>query len=319
MDININKRKNTKEGTIDIRYRGIADNVDLNKINALLEDFINNHSHDNMTDNIANLRTIFRDSQEQFLLVICKDDTKIEFVKYENLDLILYEKTRKDNNKTRYKIKYEEGNGVKLDYNSRDAHINNRNDFDFMSKEIYDVLNEMYKLQGIKPLSIRTDELAMIEIYRLFYNENPDFSKDDINIKIQAMLSILAEFGIVLSVDYGFSLLEKTEMPLTLTLEYMINRLYFLGEVCNIDESIKLASDKEKIIKIVGEYVRKAINNAPDQNEALISISKVFYAGRYRLSPNSDIKELSEFTNQTPNEVEATIKLVREINSKIEK
>ncbi len=41
---------------------------------------------------------------------------------------------------------------------------------------------------------------VLIEIYKLFYNENPDFSLSNTSIKVQTMMSILAQFGITLKI-----------------------------------------------------------------------------------------------------------------------
>lgn len=131
-------------------------------------------------------------------------------------------------------------------------------------------------------------------------------------------MSILAEFGISLGDDYGFSLWGKVKMPVSLTLEQRVNKLYPLDEVSSVEDSIKLADEPKKTIKIVGECIRETIPEQ-NQNEALITISKVIHAGRYCLSSNSDVKKLSEFTERTTDEVESSIKLVKRIETRIDK
>ena len=161
------------------------------------------------------------------------------------------------------------------------------------------------------------DSKALIEIYKLFYDENPDFSLSNINIRVQTMMSILAQFGITLGADYSFSLLEKSKMPNSLYIEQLVNKLFPLGEITDVDEPIKLADEPKKIIKIVGECVREVINDGYNKDDALITISKVIHAGRYNLSSNSNVKELSNFTNRTQNEVESSIRLVNRIEKKL--
>lgn len=84
------------------------------------------------------------------------------------------------------------------------------------------------------------------------------------------------------------------KMPTSLNLKQMVNKLYSLGKVSSPEESVKLAEESKKIIKIVGEPIRKAITNEQNKNDVLITISKVIHAGKYCLS-NSDAKTLSEF------------------------
>ena len=108
-------------------------------------------------------------------------------------------------------------------------------------------------------------------------------------------------------------------MPVSLKLEQRVNKLYPLGEINSIEDSIKLTDEPKKIIKIVGECIRETIPNEQSQNEALITISKIIHAGRYCLSSNSDIKKLSEFTERNTDEVESSIKLVKRIENRINK
>ena len=54
-----------------------------------------------------------------------------------------------------------------------------------------------------------------------------------------------------------------------------------------------------------------------NSDDILITISKVIHAKTHILSSESDIKELSEFTNRTRSEIESSIKLVKRIENKI--
>ena len=108
-------------------------------------------------------------------------------------------------------------------------------------------------------------------------------------------------------------------MSVSLNLEHRINKLYYLGEISAIGDSVILADKTKKIIKIVGECIRGTIANEQNQNEVLIAISKVIHAGKYCLSSNSDIKKLSEFTKCNTDEIESTIKLVKHIENRINK
>ena len=132
-------------------------------------------------------------------------------------------------------------------------------------------------------------------------------------------MSILAEFGISLGDDYAFSLWGKVKMPVSLNLEQRVNKLYPLGEVDSVEDSVKLASEPKKIIKIVGECIRETILNEQNQTEALIIISKVIHAGRYCISSNSDVKKISEFTKCTTDAVETSVSLVKRIKTKIDR
>lgn len=321
--ISINKKLKFTNGSIEIKYNGIPnDNANLDKIDVLLEDFINNHRHNYMIENVSIVRTIFKDCEEKLLIIFYQDEKGSELVKYDHSNLFLYEKSKREENSgqfDRYKIKYESPYGIKLNYNNHEIEIIDYSNFELISKEITEMIKQIYYLKNVKAVTLDTNDKALIEIYKLFYNENPNFSNNDINIKIQAMMSILAQFGISLDCDYGFSLCEKEKMPISLSLQQRINELYPFGEVSSLEDSIKLAEKPKRIIKIVGETIRETNISKQNQNEMLIMISKVIHAGRYSLSSNSNVKIISEFVECTTNEVESSIKLVKCIETRIDK
>lgn len=274
-----------------------------------------------MIENVTIVRTILKDCEEKLLVIFYQDEKGSELVKYDNSNLFLYGKSKREENSEhfdRYKIKYEPPYGIKLDYNNHETDVADYHGIELVSKEITEMMKQIYYLKNTKAVILDRDDKALIEIYKLFYNENPDFSSKDINTKVQTMMSILAEFGISLGDDYGFSLWGKVKMPVSLTLEQRVNKLYPLDEVSSVEDSIKLADEPKKTIKIVGECIRETIPEQ-NQNEALITISKVIHAGRYCLSSNSDVKKLSEFTERTTDEVESSIKLVKRIETRIDK
>lgn len=319
----ISKTLNFAKGSIEVRYNGIPSvNADLDKIDALLEDFISNHRHNYMIENVSIVRTILTDCEEKLLVIFYQDEKGSELVKYDNSNLFLYEKSQREENSEcydRYKIKYEPTNGIKLHYNNHETDVADYLGIELVSKEITEIMKQIYYLKNAKPIVLDTDDKALIEIYKLFYNENPDFSSKGINIKVQTMMSILAEFGISLEDDYGFSLCGKVKMPVSLNLEQRVNKLYPLGKVSSFEDGVKLAEEPKKIIKIVGETIKETITNEQNQNEVLITISKVIHAGRYCISSNSDVKKLSEFIESSTDKVESSIKLVKRIETRIDK
>ena len=314
--INIDKTLNYENDSIKIKYNGIAnDNINLDKIKLLLENFLNNHKHNSMIENITIIRTIMKECEEKLLIVSYQDKNGSELVKYENYLLKEYEKN--NNEIKEFQIKYEPTSGISLTYNNHETNIKNYSDINLISKGINKMIEQIYNLNDTKKVILTDDDKALITIYKLFYNENPDFSNKDINIKIQTMMSILAEFGI--SIDDGFSLYKETKMPLSLALYQRVNKLYPLGKINDNENNIKLAEEAKRIIKIVGESVREKISNTENQNETLIAISKIIYAGRYSLSSNSDIKKISLFTGYKEEEIKSNIKLVKSIKNKINK
>lgn len=309
--INIRKELNSTKGSTKIVFVGMPHaNANLDKIDALLEDFINNHRHDFMIENVSIVRTILKDCDEKELSIFYQDENGLEFVEYDNSSLLFYEKTKEEGN--RYRIKYEAQYGINLDYIKTD--IDDYSSVELMSKEITEIIKQIYYLKNVKGIALDIDDKALIEMYKLFYNENPDFTNKDINIKIQTMVSILLGFNIALEGDYAFRVYKDKKMPLSLDLQQKINRLYPLGETVSILDNVRFAKEPKQIIKVVGEAIREAISSEPNQNEALINLSRVFYFGRYQLFSSSNVNTL---TCQATNENESSIKLLRRIKTEI--
>lgn len=320
--ISISKTLKCAKESIEVKYDGICedDYVDFDKIETLLDDFINNHRHNHMIENVTIVRTILKDCEEKQLVIFYQDEKGSELVKYDHLNLLLYEKSKREENSDcndRYKIKYEPTGSIKLDYDNHKIHVTDYPGIELITEEITEIIKQIYYLKNTKAVTLDINDKTLIEIYKLFYNENPDFSSKDINIKMQTMMFILAEFGILLDDDYGFSLCGAGKVPVSLNLEQRVHKLYPLGEISSIDDNINLADESKKIIKIVGECIGETISNAQNQNEALITISKVIHAGRYFLPSNSDIKKLSEFTECNTDEVELSMKLVKRIEGRM--
>ena len=139
--INISKTLNLAKGRIEIRYNGIVtnDHIDLEKIEKLLDDFITNHSHNHMIENVAIVRTILKDCEEKQLVIFYQDEKGSELVKYDHLNLLLYEKSKREENSDcndRYKIKYEPTGSIKLDYDNHKIHVTDYPGIELITEEI---------------------------------------------------------------------------------------------------------------------------------------------------------------------------------------
>lgn len=315
---------NVNDSSIEFKYEGIIHFLEMNedKMNDLIDDFINNHNHNNMLENITIIRTILKGCEEKLLYIYYCDINGSELVKYNDAHMVLYEKSKKeqyDKYYDRYKVKYELDHGIKIDYNNHEYDVDNCANINLLAKEIMNITSQIYHLEKAKSVTLDDDSKELIEIYRLFYNEDLDFSSKDIHIKIQTMMSILGEFGIALGDDYTFNLCGSSKIPMSINLKQLVNKLYPFGKVDNVGTHIKLKEGVATIVNIVGECIRETIGNQVDLNDNLITISKIIHASRYNLLSNGDVGEISEFTNRTDEEVESSMKLVKRIEKKIKK
>lgn len=317
---------NFDDGSIEIKYKGVPlrKDIDENEVRRMMRDFVDNHKHDNMLENVTILRTIFRDYMEESLEVYFCDKNGSEFVQYDkSQSLFLFKKVYKEFDEYDTKeitVEYNTKDGINLNYNSSKMTSVFSNRRSTVTKEIDNIMQYIYTLLIVaKAITLNDNDKALIEIYKLFYKEDPDFSSKDIKVKVQTMMSILAEFGITLDCDYSFSLMTKLKMPFSLKLEEMVQKMYPFGVVDEVQDNIKLAEEPKKIIRIVGDSIRDVISLEDDMNDALITISKVIYASRYNLSSDVDIREIAEYTNRSVDDVESSVQLVKRIEHKINK
>lgn len=309
---------NFDDGSIEIKYRGVPlrKDIDEKEVRIMIRDFIDNHKHDNMIENVTILRTILRDYKEESLDVYFCNKNGSEAVRYDNVSGVngfgfIKEVKGGVSYKYKYKIKYDSVLGLELNYFDETGNIKKYTD------DLSDIMKYIYDLSNVKPIIINDNDKALIEMYKLFYKENPDFSSKDINVKVQTMMSILAEFGITLDFDYAFCLWAKVKMPVSSKIEEMVQKMYPLGLVSEVKDNVKLAEEPRKIIEVVGDSIRDEISDEDDMKEALITISKVIHASRYNLSSDANVSEIAGFTNRSVDEVEFSRQLVKHIEHKI--
>lgn len=319
----IRKTKEYEDGTVfEFRYEGIPFEIfDEEKVEELIEKFLNKKVlHRDMLKNVAYIRTILNSSKEKLLVVHYKDRDNEETVKYDNGVLFLYDGKKYDDESLNYmEVKFQPNDELKVSFSDfEDKHIIEYPNIRDIKNKFDEIVEHINSLKNVKPVYLNNDTKAIIEAYKLFYGENPDFSKEDINIKIQTMLSILAQFDISFG-EYSFCINER--MPESLTLLQMTNRLFPLGEVTIIEDPVELKATAKETIRIVGETIRETIGNNQDMNEALITISKTIYAGRYNLVYiYDDIERLVEYPNinLTYSEANSSTQLVKRIKKKLD-
>ena len=315
--------RNFESGAVEFRgeYIPLKNGINEDEINCIIRNYLESHKCNNMLENVTALRTILSDCQEKLLVISYEDEKSKEIVKYDYTKLFYLEVSKKGDNEfgnDKYTLKYDSDDGIGIEYYSDEDILEYSNVQNF-TKEIKSIMEHIKALSDVKSVTLYDNEKELIEIYKLFYKEDPDFSSKDINVKVQTMMSILAEFGITLDCDYSFSLMTKLKMPFSLKLEEMVQKMYPFGVVDEVQDNIKLAEEPKKIIKIVGDSIRDVISLEDDMNAALITISKVIYASRYNLSSDVDIREIAEYTNRSVDDVESSVQLVKRIEHKINK
>ncbi len=167
--------------------------------------------------------------------------------------------------------------------------------------------------------NITNESKVLIEIYRLFYKENPNFSDKNINIKIQTMMFILFYFGLPFRSDYGFHLLGSKKIPISWSLSEDVKALLPLGEVKDNNQLIELSKDSKRRIEIVRNILFKNDMDFSNIDELITNISKIIYIKEYCLSSKSGLSEIADFTNCPIEEIDRGLQIVKRIESQFGK
>ena len=311
--VSITKISKSVTRNIEVRYEGLThhQDIDISQLDNELEEFIHTKCRNDMLKNIMMIRTILDSVEEKSLVVSYEDENTLEIVKYDCTNLYFYQKQRK--NKT-LEITYMPNHGG-LQIKDNYCDLEDYSTVQTVFKELASAIDRIHDLTKVKKIILDENSKRMIEIYKVFYQENPNFQSKDINIRMQTMMSILSYFD--LSVGYDFCLLGKMMMPISLQLEQDVERLYPFGEIDEVEDNVSLVQEAKKEIEIIGEAIRENISGRKELNEKLITTSRVLHAKRYNLPSNCQVDAISDFVRRTPSEVKSTIKLVKQINDKI--
>lgn len=328
MNVSTFRNHKDKDGSIfDFNFRGTVEGDTHHDVDhvvlpteELLDKFINqNMYHNSMSTNVKFLRTILKNYDENELRIIYENNNFKETVEFKNSHLISFEMIDKYNDSelgVNFTIKYTSDLDTGIIFKIIGDNIIEELNIKKVSDRINNFMREINTLNDVKPIELNRDSKIIIEVYKLFYNQDPDFSDKNIGIKIQTMLSILSEFGVSIS-DYSFSLCGSKNITMSINLSNLIYELFPIGKITNIDNPIELNKEAKDIIVIVGEEIKNAIENENNKEEALINISKIIHATRYNLSSSASIEEIGKYTDCSNNKVESSMKLVKSINEKI--
>lgn len=304
--VKISKSYNLENESFIINYEGITEinNNDLSDLNNLLTDFVNNHNRVDMVTNVRILATIFKNFNNMKLEVFSHYNGVSENIRYKNDELLYYEKVIISKG---CKFEYYNLNGIKFESDKQGSKV--------VISLLTEMVEQLYFLKQFKKYDLNTDDKILIEIYRLFYNENPDFSDKNINIKIQTMMSILVQFNISLS-EYSFTLWKNSKIPTSEDLNMQINKLYSFGKIKNEDNYIVLSEEAKMVIKTVSKSLNELINNNENFLEKLMLISRIIYISRYRISLDTDIQEIAKIAEVSQEDVLLCRSLVKKVKNK---
>jgi len=258
------KRKYADGSVVYFMYQGHNKNNDTDNSEAKdrIKDFLNRpYLCRKIKRSISILRTILKDYDENYLFLRYVDNEVDKSIQYQNYELVSFEKKYKKSNNS---IKYNQRKNVHFDM--KDKNSMEKTEFDAISKNFND-------LRNIGPFEINDDCKKIIMVYRLFFGVNPSFNENTISDRIQCMMYLLKEYGIVFP---EFSeLIDSNGLPISIHLERLVYRMFPFGSINDKFDENLLDEKQKKVIKMVGKNVCSAIQFYRDITEAMIAICKM--------------------------------------------
>lgn len=192
------KRIRDSKNDITIRYYTEEDlnKEDWNNLNQKINKVLENIMDLSNENIISTMRTVLKNYKEEYFeLINHKKDNGEYYVSYlvEKLDTYIRKINLKTNNYD-LRISYNKKNDkITVDYDNADLNLYNLNGItDLISHEIKNIS----KLINIKHKELTEEDIELIKLYKVFYQEFPNFNSEETEIKYQNMLFILRNYDI---------------------------------------------------------------------------------------------------------------------------
>ncbi len=176
-------------------------------------------------------------------------------------------------------------------------------------------------LNQLRNLTLSEYDKRIITIYRLFYQENPNFNSQEHRIKTIAMLTFLKEFGILAPRDkddyYTFNLSNNFSLLSSPKLTLDLQNLALLGEVTEEMSSIELPDWEYQTITKVGQEIRKHMKEQEFPIAWFVNLVRINYIKTYCLLSQNPSQKIAMYSNCPEEKVNKYLRLVRKIEEQI--
>ncbi len=262
------------------------------------------------------IRTVLKDFEEEYLSVTVKNAKEEIKVEYKNKQLVYYiEETNLENGNTFTTI-------YSTPFNIH-SFVSGQNKKNLANIEYTEMLKDTFKnsISTLENYEVKEElypsEQHICDLYKLFYGQNPDFTKVETDTKTQAMFYILNYFCLDFSYDFDTPF-EGSLFPCSLKLMQELKDLIPLGKMVIDEKEIKIQDFQKRQVKMIGEKVRKEIQN---DIIALMQFCKVLHEDEKQLRyvEEADYNKIAESTELEIAEVLENIELARKIEKETDK
>ena len=229
-------------------------------------DYAKNGDFSSFYDAVLNLRSMYPGVTEKSFYLYLLKKNKDEHVSYKNNKLYSY--SRDING---ISITYDTSNGLSVQVPKNAADVPNIYSNLESLHHISDTINRINKLKECKKHELDSEDKHLIQVYKLFYGEYPDFREEDINFKFQTMFLILSGFNICFYND--FKRLPNHSIPESKLINKRVDRLYQYKEIPNMDkEESMLPPEQIVLISTIGSNIKSHIGDMSHFDKEIVDI-----------------------------------------------
>lgn len=322
--IKINTNYHYEDGTnLDFNFFGTTENINIDQ--EQLEKNIDNIFLDRkifptMMEAVTILKTILKNIQETHLFVnLYKDEVFSQSViyRFSKLGIYSYHQEITPKHNLDIHIDYSVRQGLRINVNDKKDNILDNTNMEILGSQIYLI----HQLQNIQGINLLEEDKLLIDVYRLFFQENPNFTKEEDRVKTYSMLALLEEFGVELYDDNNEELLFDFDYGKIFSpkLSQKLYKLSSFGEITEpINENL-LSTRVKTIIKIVSKKIRENMKIQPNPIEWFQNIVKINYMKNNYLPSDNDELEFAEYTNSSKDTVKQNVKKYVKLTTKLVK
>lgn len=286
-------------------------------VNLFSKPYLKVFSQD-MQEKVSVLRTILKAYNEKDLSIVCESNGNKEIIQYINKALNFYKIENQQ-----YITIYRPHTGIDFNY-FLDQEISEEDNKEKAQYLFSSMMDYIYKLKDVKTLELDKETKMLLEYYKLFYKEIPDFMDKNVNFKFQTMMVILKNFGVILSDNYSnYSISDNfgISIPSSYALAHSTKNLFAFEDISEMDSSVKLDKKTKEIIKIIGSEVKANTSNDVYTNNTMIAnMCNIIHASKYNCPSNPtgyEIGKLSTDSECSTGDVKSTAILVKKIKTKL--
>ncbi len=315
--------KNGDDCQVELYYFGTSKkNIDILKVENLLDKFMYNIHHGNAIETMRFLNTMLKDFKQKKLFFDYDAKDRQYSLEYRDSELYCYcteLKNKKNPKIIELEITYTLGEDLEIRKDDKNSDTIEYLTNDDTLATIKNIFNEVKRLKNVDIIKLEYSSKMLIQIYKLFYKEYPDFSNiKETNIKTQTMVYILSELGYPLQ-DYCNFSSYGNGAPMDLNLATLTRKLFPLAKIEMVNDPIPLNKAAVEVISYTGSRIKDVVadDDKEQELEKLMRLSQIMYSSRNRVSPIGDIEKVKEDTNCTQEEIQTNLQLIKSIEESI--